>query len=212
MSRPRHPNKHIEAAIRHAESLADGPVPQEQAGLLEYDFVLILCGVPAITREVEDALFVATDGEATLGMQQGVVSLDFTRKATSLAEAILSAIQDVRKANIGADVIRVDTYDLLTQGDIARRMNRPRQVVHQYISGKRGPGGFPPPACRVVDEHPLWRWCEVADWLSRHNYITEQEHRDVLELAIINDALELARVRRLHPDLTSRITAALGGA
>jgi hypothetical protein len=84
------------------------------------------------------------------------VFLTFSRTAASLKEAIFSAIGDVRKANIGADVLRVDVCNLVTQADIARKIGRTRQLVHQYITGVRGPGGFPSPACDITDGDPLW--------------------------------------------------------
>jgi hypothetical protein len=63
---------------------------------------LVLSDVPALTSEVENALFEARCDDATVGMHAGRMSLDFARSAPSLKDAILSAIEDVRKAKIGA--------------------------------------------------------------------------------------------------------------
>ena len=104
----------------------------------EYDFALILSGVPELTTDVEDGLFKAGCDDATLSMQFGSLYLEFSRSAPSLKDAILSAIRDVRKAGVGAEVWRVDSHDLVTPSEIARRIGRTRQLVHQYITGEIG--------------------------------------------------------------------------
>lgn len=73
-----------------------------------HNFVLLLGGVEDLTTEVEDALFEAGCDDALLGMRNGRAFLDFDREAPTLKDAILSAIADVRKADIGAVVVRVD--------------------------------------------------------------------------------------------------------
>jgi hypothetical protein len=160
----------------------------------EFDFVLILTRMTALTREAEDALFEAGCDDATICVRYGAVYLNFARTAPTLKHAILSAIRDVRKANIGAEVRRVGVCDF-TQAEIARRIDRSRQAVHQYITGERGPGGFPAPVCYIA-AGPLWFWCEVAQWLWQNDMITDQERRDALFLALINDVLDLRYKRQ----------------
>jgi hypothetical protein len=175
----------------------------------EYDFVLILGDVPELTTEVEDALYEAGCSDATIGMQAGRLSLDFTRRAPSKKDAILSAIKDVRSAKIGARVIRVDDCDLVTQAEIGRRIERTRQLVHQYISGERGPGGFPPPVCEITDGTPLWHWCEVAYWLAAHDMITEEVMVAARDTETINSILSFLNQQATHPDLVADIMAHL---
>jgi hypothetical protein len=122
-----------------------------------------------------------------------------------LKEAVISAIRAVNHADIGAVVLRVDSSNLATQADIARRIGRTRQLVHQYIAGVRGPGRFPPPACESADGAPLWYWCEVARWLWENDMIQEDVLRDAEELAVINSVLELRRQRHVAPELTAEI-------
>ena len=128
----------------------------------EHDFALILTGVHELTSEVENALFETGCDDATLSVQYGFIYMEFSRMAESLKDAILSAIRDVRKAKIGADVWRVDECNLVTPAEIARRIGRSRQLIHQYMTGKRGPGGFPAPECNLTDGAPLWAWCAVS--------------------------------------------------
>ena len=177
----------------------------------EFDFALILSGVPDLTSNVEDALFKAGCDDATPSLRAGKPYLIFSRKALSLKDAILSAIQNVWAANIDADVARVDNCYLVTQADIARRWGRSRQMVHQYQTGTRGPGGYPPPACDLGDgSSPLWHWCEVAHWLWENDLIKEDILRDAQDVAIINNFLDLRRQRRMDPALTKEVERVLG--
>jgi transcriptional regulator with XRE-family HTH domain len=178
----------------------------------EYDFALILTGVTELTAKVEDALFEVGCDDATLSVQYGRAWMEFSRTAPSLKDAILSAIRDVRKAGIGADVLRVDECDLVTQSDIARRIGRTRQQVHQYVTGERGPGGFPAPACQIAEGAPLWQWCEVSYWLCQNDMIRPEQLREAEVIATINTALDLVHQRKRNPDLVEEVTRVIAGA
>ena len=175
----------------------------------EYDFALILSGVNELTTEVEDALFEAGCDDATLSVQYGCVFVEFSRAAASFKDAILSAIRDVRKAGIGADVYRVDECDLVSQADVARRIGRTRQLVHQYITGARGPGGFPAPVCRIGDECPLWSWCEVSFWLLQNDLVRPETFHEAEVVAAVNNALDRAHQRGRNPELVEGVARAV---
>ena len=74
----------------------------------EHEFTLALDGISDLTREVVDALYEAGCDDGTIVMRASRVSIGFTRSAPTLSEAIVSAITDVRRAGIGARVVRVD--------------------------------------------------------------------------------------------------------
>ena len=171
----------------------------------EHDFTLLLDGVSELTEHVETALFEAGCDDSTISMRSGRIFLTFTREAPSLKDAVISAIRDVHRANIGADVVRIDSCNMVTQADIARRIDRSRQLVHQYITGVRGPGKFPPPACEITDSAPLWYWCEVARWLWENDMIQEDVLREAEELAAINSVLEMQWLRQVAPQLMEEI-------
>jgi len=175
----------------------------------EYDFALILTGVQELTSEVEDALFEAGCDDATLSIQYGFLYMEFSRTAPSLKDAILGAIRDVRKANIGADVWRVDECNLVTPAEIARRIGRSRQLVHQYMTGKRGPGGFPAPECNLTDGAPLWDWCAISYWLWQNDMIRPEVLADAETVAAVNNALQSAHQRGRNPDLVAEVTRAV---
>jgi hypothetical protein len=176
----------------------------------EHDFTLVLTGISDVAPEVEDALFEAGCDDATLGVRCGRAYLTFSRAAPTLKDAIFSAIGDVRRANIGCDVLRVDDCSVVTQSDIARRIGRTRQLIRQYVTGERGPGGFPPPACHVSDNSPLWYWCEVAHWLWQHGMIREDTRREAQEVSVINTVLELRCQKQSDAALADEVLNFIG--
>lgn len=175
----------------------------------EYEFSLILSGVHELTREVEDALFEAGCDDSTLSLQYGCIYMEFSRPAESLKAAILSAIRDVRKSGIGADVVRVDECNLVTPAEIARRIGRSRQLVNQYMTGKRGPGGFPAPECNLAHGAPLWTWCAVSFWLAQNDMIRPEELEEAEVVEAINCALDIAHQRERNPELVDEISQAV---
>ena len=175
----------------------------------EYDFALIIGGVKQLNEEVEDALFAAGCDDATASIQYGQLYLEFSRVASSLEKAILSAIRDVRKAKIGAEVLRVDECNLVTPSEIARRIGRSRQLVFQYINGQRGPGGFPPPECHLTEGAPLWSWCAVSYWLAQNNILRPEDGWNAEVVAAINNLLENARYRDRNAKLVNKLSEEL---
>lgn len=45
--------------------------------------------------------------------------------------------------------------------------------------------------CNPADNHPLWYWCEVANWLHDNHMITEEMLDDAQAIYLINHVLEL---------------------
>lgn len=183
--------------------------PKNTTCVREYDFALVVSGVPALTTEVENGLFNAGCEDATLSIQYGLLYVEFSRTAKSLKDAILSAIHDVHKADIGAEVIRVDECNLVTASEIARRIERSRQLVHQYMTGQRGPGGFPPPECHLSEGSPLWAWCAVSHWLAQNDILRPEDSWNAEVVSAINTAMEAARQRIRQPKLVAEIAKEL---
>jgi hypothetical protein len=176
----------------------------------EFDFTLILSGITPESDGVEDKLFEAGCDDATLAFRCGRPVLTFSRTANSAAEAVISAIEDVRKSEIGVEVVRVDDCNLVTLSEIARRIGRHRQVVHQYMRGQRGPGGFPAPVCELGPGHWLWRWCEVAYWLWTNDMLKEDLLKESREIEIINSILEMEAFKKQDAELTNEIVRKFG--
>lgn len=175
----------------------------------EHEFTLVLTGVSELTQQVVDALYEAGCDDSTVASRCGRIVITFSRAAATLKDAIISGILCVRRANIGADVLRVDYCNLVTQADIARRIGRSRQLVHQYWTGTRGPGGFPAPACEVCDGTWLWSWGEVAGWLWENDMIQESVLRDAQQVEAINSVLDVEWQKKEHRELTEEIIKAV---
>lgn len=176
----------------------------------EHEFVLVLSGVAELSPRVVDALFDAGCDDATASLRFGRVYLCFAREAPTLRDAVLSAIRDVGRARIGASVLLVDDCNLVSQADIARRINRTRQQVGQYVSGKRGPGHFPPPVCDLTEGHPLWHWCEVSYWLWQNGIVGEDVLTEARDIAAINGALEYHHQRQHDSALIEEVCRIVG--
>lgn len=74
-----------------------------------HSFTLIIAGVAEITPELADALYAATNGDIELNQRNGVIFLEFERKAATLHKAVMAAIREVEGADVGARVVRVES-------------------------------------------------------------------------------------------------------
>lgn len=155
----------------------------------EFDFALTLSGITELSDEQVNALFEAGCDDATPSVTYGRVWLEFSRVAPSYKEAVLSAVRDVRGAGIGADVWQIDECNLVTQAEIARRIKKSPQYVHQLMTGKRGPSGFPPPCCHLSENTLLWQWCAVSCWLSENNLVKPEVSEEAEITFAINRVL-----------------------
>lgn len=63
-----------------------------------WEFALVLTGVVDLTDDLADALFEEGCDDATFSMVGGKPRLDFDREAESLEDAVLSALDDIRRA------------------------------------------------------------------------------------------------------------------
>ncbi|MBX3424031.1 MAG: hypothetical protein KF752_20945 [Pirellulaceae bacterium] len=173
--------------------------------MTEFDFTLILSGLTDFDDAIVDRLVEAGCSDATIARRYGRVYITFSREANSLVEAVVSAIGDVKRANVGASVMRIDSCNLVTPAEIGRRLGRSRQAIDQYITGSRGPGGFPAPACNITDGAPLYYWCEVAYWAVRNNLLSQQANKEAQELATLNTILELEHQKQIAPEITDAL-------
>lgn len=154
-----------------------------------YQFTLIVEGPDLQADNLIDALFEAGSDDALVGRAGGVQYVDFDREASSIEEAVLSAVADVERLN-GVQVVRLADAGLISMADIAARTDRTRESVRLLIAGERGPGGFPSPATDPRSRYRLWRWSEVERWFIA--YVGDQQaHSEDHVAAAINAGLEL---------------------
>lgn len=173
-----------------------------------YQFTLSLKNVNEQTEHLEDSLYEAGCDDALINYRDGAVYLEFDREASSLEEAVISAIMNVKSAAIDIDVSNVAPENFVTESEIAKRLNKGRQTVSLWIKGKRRTD-FPFPIMRVSEKSPLWNWSEVVRWLFNHKIITDKELlENALFLANINAVLEEQdkKTRKIRHQLLARIT------
>jgi len=146
-----------------------------------FEFTIIASGFDGDTP-YEDALFESGCDDATLSVQKGVLIAEFHRAAVSFASAVSSACAAIMTA--GLKVERVEPDHLVSLSEIAERGGLSRQAIHLYVKGDRG-HGFPHPVAKVTSKHPLWDWCEVADWLCHKNLLGIEE---VIQARVVKEA------------------------
>jgi len=172
--------------------------------MTEWTFRLTVAGL-TLTDEQLDALFEAGCDDATFSLERdGTVLGFFDREAETQEDAVLSAIDDVESAGVGARVLRVtQDDDWLTASEIAERVGRTRQSIGLLVRGDRGPGGFPVPVARHGSSNPLWSWAEIGAWFERYEPEAVRKHGAELSpdfLAELNDRLDLRERLRHSPD------------
>jgi hypothetical protein len=165
----------------------------QEAFMKTFEFTLVLAGEDVLSEPILDALFEAGCDDATFGNVDGVPFADFSRQAGSLAEAIETAIRDVRSVP-GVAVLRVEPDELVTAAEIAARLGRSRESVRLLVSGERGPGSFPAPVSHLKLRGRLWLWSDVATWARNSLGLDVSGGDSTAFIAALNDALELARL------------------
>lgn len=171
-------------------------------------FTVVLDGPRGITLRLEDAVYEAGCDDAALGQRGPIVYLEFDREAPSYRDAVLSGIRDVQRIP-GVRAARVEPDEFVSASDIARRTGRSREGIRLLAEGSRGPGDFPVPVVGSASgRRRLWRWSEVAVWMSQQGLEPSGSEEEARFIGAVNGALEL--VRNVDADTRSEILAALG--
>lgn len=159
----------------------------------DYHFVLWLDDAGSAAEAIEDRLYEAGCDDALYGAYFGRSFLEFDRTAETLLDAVVSALEAVHRAGLGVRRIGFDVEDLVTQAEIARRIERTTASISQLVSGQRGPGGFPAPYS-VAGNTKLWMWGEVKTWFAHYDGTVDADTDD--ELQAIASAFDLVRHAR----------------
>jgi hypothetical protein len=174
---------------------------------MEYDFVLKfkLAGGSADANDLVERLGEAGCEDAVVGVgQPGRVALNFTREAGSARQAIISALEDVKRATPGAQLIEVSP-DLAGLTDIAQLVGVTRQNMRKLVMNHAKT--FPAPVHE--GSAALWHLAPVLEWLrDRGGYEVEQRLLEICRIAMqINVAKE---ARWLEAPVGKRIRALVG--
>jgi hypothetical protein len=157
-----------------------------------YEFTVYLDRVP--TDEDYDRIFEAGLDDTTPEVSDGRGVLRVARRAESAADALTSVIRNVGEAGFRA--VGIEDEDLVPLSTIAQRTGRTRESVRLLASGKRGPGGFPPPV--AGGGWALYSWAAVSAWFAK-NYGKETSVDADAEVLAAADLL--LRARALTPDI-----------
>lgn len=175
----------------------------------KYQFTLVLKNVDENTANLEDSLFEAGCDDALINFKNGTVYLDFERDGDSFAETILKAIKDVESASIDAVVTNVAPENLVTESEVAKRLNIKRQAVSLWIKGQRRKSSpFPKPFMNLSKKSPLWKWHEIVKWLYQNRIINQEEMVKSAEfIENVNAVLEGRdiRVKKIRQELLHKL-------
>ena len=174
-----------------------------------YEFTLVLKNIDENTPDLEDSLYEAGCDDALIHFRNGAVYLDFEREASSIEEAVISAIKNVKSSTVDAEVASVAPENLVTESEIAKRLNKSRQTVSLWIKGERRKS-FPHPVMRLSEKSPLWSWSEIVTWIYDNKIVKDKELVEkALLFSNINAALEECdkKTRKLRNNLLARISS-----
>lgn len=155
-----------------------------------HQFILVLKNTHLSMSHIEDNLYKSGCDDALIHFNKDTIYLDFDREACSLEEAVISAINTIQSSSLGLEVISVSPENLVTESEIAKRLNLTRQTVSLWIKKERRQH-FPNPVMRLREKSSLWNWSEVTAWLYKNNIINDKDLvNNAFFLANINAALE----------------------
>lgn len=117
-----------------------------------------------------DALYEAGCDDALIGTgERGSIALDFSRESSSAHEALGSAIENVKTAIPGAELIEASP-DLVSLSDMAKYMGFSRQNMRKYYTGR---GAFPKPI--HIGSTNLWHLYDVIEFLHKQKRLNIPE-------------------------------------
>ena len=90
--------------------------------MTEFEFQLFCRDADTADESFLDRLYEAGCDDAVVSFKDGYICLDFSRHAEHAEDAVVSAIRDFKRSNIGGSVARVEPEDLASLAEIANRV------------------------------------------------------------------------------------------
>lgn len=174
---------------------------------MEYTFVLKyqLSGDDSDADELVERLAEAGCDDALVGIgQPGRLALEFTREADSAEAAIISALEDARRAIPSAHLIEA-APDLVGLTDVAELVGMSRQNMRKLMLVHAA--NFPVPVHE--GSASIWHLVDLLNWLqAKPGYLLE---RGLVEMAAATLAVNATReAQRLPPAIDRRLAALVG--
>lgn len=151
----------------------------EVSGPVTEEHVEALAGVLSAAGGIDATVQAGTDGGWVM----------FSRAADSALQAVISAAEDVTAAGMNVTGAK---EDLVVTEEIAERARVTTTAVRYWITGERGPGGFPAPRVRH-QRNSLYSWAEVSAWLAaaRLGEVDHAAAETARACALVNAALKV---------------------
>ena len=161
----------------------------------EYEFTLKfrLPDVNADPEQFIDALAQAGCDDASVGVgQQGRVALDFTREAANALEAIVSAVQAVKDAIPGAELVEASP-DFVGLTDVADLVGCSRQNIRKLMISNLATF----PVAVHEGSQTFWHLRPVLGWFSE----TQKRaiDRSLIEVSEVTMRVNIAKETRSLP-------------
>lgn len=156
----------------------------------EFNFELIFKLVDnQDSNEYFDSLFENGCDDATISTGQlGMLSLSFTREAISAAEAVESAINDVKKAIPSAKLVEA-TPDIVSISEISSILGHSRQYTRKLFNSDTS--SLPAPI--HIGNPSIWHLSEILDWLKSLGKQENKINENLFELSHITRQINIKR-------------------
>lgn len=144
-----------------------------------------------------DVLTAAGGIDATVQAAERGGIVMFAREADGAIQAVVSAVENVTAAGMNVTGAR---EDLAVIDEIAERAGVTPAAVRYWITGERGPGGFPGPKIRR-QRTSMYSWAEVSAWLAaaRVGEVDHEAAQTARACALVNAALTVRNGMRELP-------------
>lgn len=161
----------------------------------EYEFTLKfrLPDVNADPEQFIDALAEAGCDDATVGIgQQGRIALGFTREAANALEAIVSAVQAVKGAIPGAELVEASP-DFVGLTDVADLVGCSRQNIRKLMISNLATF----PAAVHEGSQAFWHLRPILAWFSETQ--KREIDRSLIEVSEVTMRVNIAKETRRLP-------------
>ena len=161
----------------------------------EYEFTLKfrLPDANAAPEQFIDALVDAGCDDATVGIgQRGRIALDFSRDATNAQEAIVSAVQAVKSAIPGAELVEASP-DFVGLTDVADLVGCTRQNMRKLMINNLATF----PIAVHEGSQAIWHLRPVLGWFSETQKRTID--RSLIEISEVTMKVNIAKEARRVP-------------
>ncbi len=179
--------------------------------MTEFEFQLFCRDADTADESFLDRLYEAGCDDAVVSFKDGYMCLDFSRQAEHAEDAVVSAIRDFKRSDIGGSVERVEPEDLASLAEIANRVGVSRASLQKYARGDSKIGkDFPRPTANISrPRREFYSAAEVINWMYAKKRVDLSEH--FVELATViekaNQALLVTKAQ--NDDRINRLVTQL---